>query len=60
MTLAANDLLTVKEVAKRLRVGVRTVWRWVAIGKLPEPMRFTSSTVRWKPEDIQTFLDKAG
>lgn len=58
MTSVPPELLTAKEVARKLRVGVRTVWRWVALGKLPQPMRFSASTVRWRPEDIQRYLDR--
>lgn len=30
-----SDLLTVKEVADRLRRGERTIWRWIYQGDLP-------------------------
>lgn len=29
-----EELLTVKEVAYRMRVHYRTVWRWIAAGRI--------------------------
>ena len=53
------EFLTVKEVAERLRVGTRTVWRWLALGHLPQPLRFSSLCVRWRMVDIDRFIDEA-
>ena len=32
------DLLTVRDVARRLSISERTVWRWTALGLLPSPV----------------------
>jgi predicted DNA-binding transcriptional regulator AlpA len=53
------EFLTVKEVAERLRVGTRTVWRWLALGHLPQPLRFSPLCVRWRMVDIDRFIDEA-
>ncbi len=34
-SLAADEILTVQEVAERLKVSQATVWRWCQSGKLP-------------------------
>jgi len=55
MSVQERHLLTVKEVAARLRVGVRTVWRWTLTGQLPPPVR-RGRIVRWKVTDIERFV----
>jgi excisionase family DNA binding protein len=53
---AGPRLLTINQVAKRFGVGVRTVWRWEAIGRIPRGLRVTHGTVRWREEDIDKHL----
>jgi predicted DNA-binding transcriptional regulator AlpA len=58
MRTRPGELWTVHELARHLKVGVRTVWRWAAAGKLPPPIRtgINGRIVRWWAEDIQTSL----
>jgi excisionase family DNA binding protein len=49
-------LLRVEQVAERLAVARRTVWRWLSQGKLPPPLRLSKTCVRWRPEDIDAHL----
>jgi len=51
-----DDYLTAREVAKHLRIGVRTVWRWTAAGKLPRPIHWSSRIVRWRGTDIRKMI----
>ncbi len=51
-----KDLLTSRDVARRLSIGVRTLWRLVAQGKLPQPIRYTRKLVRWKTDDIDHYI----
>jgi predicted DNA-binding transcriptional regulator AlpA len=53
-----ETLLTVKDVAEILSVGVRTVWRWAATDKIPRPIRLTSKIRRWKASQLQAYLDR--
>ena len=39
--VAGSELLTAEQVAERIRVCVRTLWRLVAAGKFPQPVRYT-------------------
>ena len=52
----AVDLLTAKDVARRLSIGVRTLWRLVAQGKFPQPIRYTRKLVRWKTADVDRYI----
>lgn len=47
--------LTVKDVAKLLSIGVRTVWRMTANGQLPQPMRFNRKLCRWNRAALIEF-----
>jgi excisionase family DNA binding protein len=51
-----KDLLTSHDVARRLSIGVRTLWRMVAKGRLPQPIRYTRKLVRWKASDIDRYI----
>jgi predicted DNA-binding transcriptional regulator AlpA len=49
--------MTAREVACLLSVSARTVWRWTALGILPEPVRPSRRATRWRVSDIRHFLD---
>ena len=51
-----NELLTVKEVAGCLKVSSRQVWKLIASGRLPQPMRLGRS-VRWRGDDLSMFVE---
>ena len=52
-----EQLLTVRHVAELLKVSKRTVWRWVALGRLPVPVRYSRTCVRWKASVLQSYLN---
>ena len=49
-------LLNVTQVATRLGVSVRTVWRWTSGGKLPAPVAM-GRCKRWRRKEIDGFID---
>jgi excisionase family DNA binding protein len=51
-----KELLRAREVADRLGIHLRTVWRWTAEGELPAPFRL-GHTTRWRRRDIDAFLN---
>ena len=56
--LAANpELLTSQQVADRLAVSVRTLWRLVAAHKFPQPVRYNRKLVRWKSGDVARYIE---
>jgi excisionase family DNA binding protein len=50
------DLLTAQEVARRLSIGVRTLYRLVRCDVVPRPIRFNRRLVRWRAADIERYL----
>jgi excisionase family DNA binding protein len=49
-------LIDAQEVARRLGLSERTVWRLTAAGKLPNPIRIGGKTKRWRAEDIRAWV----
>jgi len=49
-------LLSVRTLAKRLGLSVRTLWRLRSGGKLPPPVRL-GGAVRWRTADIDAWVD---
>jgi excisionase family DNA binding protein len=50
-------LLTIQDVAKLYRIAVRTVRRWIAEGRIPQPMHLNQRVLRWKASEIQRHLE---
>ena len=55
-----DPLLTLHDVALRLRCSKRTVQRWVKRGLLPAPFHPSPFKCLWRESDIQKFLDRLG
>ncbi len=49
---AVEPLLTIAEVAQQLRLSRTTIYRRVADGTLPKPLKL-GTLVRWEPADIR-------
>lgn len=54
----ADPLLRDKEVAQILRVSVPTVWRRVADGTIPRPIKIGALS-RWPKSDIAAVISSA-
>ena len=54
---AGPELMTSQQVAGRLSVSVRTLWRLVAAGKFPQPVRYNRKLVRWKTADVTRYIE---
>jgi predicted DNA-binding transcriptional regulator AlpA len=51
-----RDLLSAQDVADRLSVAVRTLWRMVERGDFPPPIRFNRKLVRWRARDLVAYV----
>jgi len=54
---ATQDLLTSQQVASRLSISVRTLWRLVKRGTFPQPVRYNRKLVRWKTVDVTRYVE---
>ncbi len=52
---ADPQLLTVKQVAETLNIGVSSVWRHVRNGTIAPPIKVAGST-RWRRSDIEALI----
>jgi predicted DNA-binding transcriptional regulator AlpA len=50
-----DQLLTVHQVASRLRVSTRQVWKLAASDQMPRPLKLSRSA-RWRESDIARFI----
>jgi len=50
-------LLSARDVAVLLGVGIRTVRAWDASGRIPEPIRLSPGCVRWKFSELRAWLN---
>ena len=51
-----KDLLTAQQIAYRLSISVRTVWRMLERHELPQPIRYNRKLVRWRATDIEQYV----
>jgi excisionase family DNA binding protein len=51
-----KDLLTAQQIAYRLSISVRTVWRMLERQELPQPIRYNRKLVRWRVTDIDQYV----
>lgn len=50
--VAEQEFLSVKQLARRWSVGVATIWRWSALGIIPDPVALGPGTTRWRVREI--------
>jgi predicted DNA-binding transcriptional regulator AlpA len=53
---APRELLDAAEVARRLSIHVRTLYRLVRRGRAPQPIRLSRKLVRWRSRDIARYV----
>jgi predicted DNA-binding transcriptional regulator AlpA len=54
--MSQASLWSVKDLAARLAIAPRTVWRLADSGRLPKPKRI-AACVRWNPQEIEAWLE---
>ncbi len=54
---ATPELLTSQQVADRLAISVRTLWRLVQKGRFPQPIRYNRKLVRWKSGEVDRYIE---
>jgi predicted DNA-binding transcriptional regulator AlpA len=51
-----KDMLTAQEVADRLAISIRTLYRLRKMGAFPAPVRYNQKLVRWSKTDIDAYI----
>jgi len=55
-----EPMLTTRDMMTLLRVGAATLWRMLAAGRLPAPMRIGGrgkAPHRWRAEEIRAWIE---
>ncbi len=55
-TTGREVFLTIADVVVATTVSRSTIYRWVAAGSFPSPMRFGLKTSRWHQVDIDRWV----
>jgi predicted DNA-binding transcriptional regulator AlpA len=56
--IPAGQCVKAPRVAELLDISVRTLYRKVASGDFPKPVRIGKGTTRWRMRDIESFLNR--
>jgi predicted DNA-binding transcriptional regulator AlpA len=49
-------VLSIDDVAEHFDVSTRTIWRWVAVGVFPAPLRIGRRMRYWDAGEIDSWL----
>jgi len=52
-------LIRIKEVQHRTGLGRSTIYRWMAEGKFPRPVRLGTIAVAWQEKEIENWIEEA-
>jgi len=55
---ASQGVIRAKGVAAFLNIGLSTVWKWHAEGKLPPGIRIGPRCTVWRRSDLEAFLER--
>lgn len=63
LNIPCSALLSLKETARYLRINPRTLTRWRAQGRFPQPLKLGTTKrprLRFRLADIETYLAQQG
>lgn len=43
------------DLAMRFSVARQTIWRWVAEGTFPKPIKLSAGCTRWRAADVEAW-----
>ncbi len=53
-------LIRIKEVQHRTGLGRSTIYRWMAEGRFPKPVKLGGHSVAWREDILQTWIHAKG
>lgn len=54
--LRSTRLIRIKEVQHRVGLGRSTIYRWMAQGKFPRPVRLGNYSVAWEEGAVENWI----
>ena len=52
-----HPLMSTEDVAQRLSISVKTLWRMRTAGEFPAPLTIGRRLKRWRPEDVEAYIE---
>ena len=52
-----DKLLRLADVEKRVALKRTAIYRWIALGDFPKPVRMGPRSSRWRESDVQGWID---
>jgi predicted DNA-binding transcriptional regulator AlpA len=56
-TTSPDRFLRLKDVLQVVPLGRSTVWKMVAEGKFPQPVKLTPRTTAWRESEVLRWMD---
>ena len=53
-----SRLITINDVAERVGVSKRTVYRWINEGNFPTPMELSARIRKWTEQEVEDWIKK--
>jgi prophage regulatory protein len=57
-SLPSMQLINSSQLAEFFGVTRRAIWKWVAKGRLPKPLRISPKTLRWERGTLVKFIER--
>ena len=52
-----NQFYRIKDLTQLFKVNASTIWRWIAAGELPTPIKLAANTTAWKADEINNWIE---
>jgi prophage regulatory protein len=50
------EFYRLKDLTQIFKVNASTIWRWLAAGEMPEPLKIAANTTAWRAEEINEWI----
>lgn len=50
------EFYRIKDLTRLFKVNASTIWRWLAAGELPAPLKIAANTTAWRADEINEWI----
>jgi predicted DNA-binding transcriptional regulator AlpA len=50
------EFYRLKDMTALFKVNASTIWRWLANGEIPAPLKIAANTTAWRAEEINEWI----
>lgn len=51
-----NEFYRLKDLTSLFKVNASTIWRWLANGEIPAPLKLSANTTAWRVDEINEWI----